>query len=439
MLQVTPSISPLSLLSPHLPTPTTLLALAQLILLTYATLWLPLYCLQDLCNILSGWLRPSESPIPGDSAVETVIPNRTPATQATPLASCPPPLPLELVERIAYFLFEPAPPAPDGSAAVSLQSVKPLWGDVAGFMQASVGLHNIGFKRWLQVIAVKNVEDWSVINDNIRLIREIHCFDGTLLDSEHQNTLSKIPYLYTAIVDAHSDVWHDKHNRFAYRDILSTLPPSLKRLEIEHAHGPDIKIISLVKQHCPQLEELILGRCTMFNRHPACDFWVSFPHDHDAYMSDTGTDAYAHSLANELAPLKHLRSLRVGLYFAPSDIVLAHRLYHRRGLPAPETIHWQSAIPLAELPANTLLQELPPHIEPATTTQLVSLLHHPDEESYTEFKCSRCAEITYTASKEAEKSASSILHEYIPTLLSVEWMGWLTPRRLGIHSYRFSP
>ncbi|CAE6456203.1 unnamed protein product [Rhizoctonia solani] len=305
-------------------------------------------------------------------------------------------------------------------------------------MSASVELHRMGYRRWIQVISVKTKEDWSVIQDNIQLVREIHCFDGVLLDPKHQDILSKIPRLYAATIDAHSDVWHDAHNRFAYRDVLSTLPPSLKRLEIQHAHGPDIKIISLVKRDCPKLEELILGRCTMFNRSPACDFWVSFPHDHDAYMSITGTDSYAYSLANELAPLKHLRSLRVGLYFVPSNIVLAHRLYHRRGLPAPETIHWQSAIPLAELPANPMPQELPPNIDLATTTQLVSLLHRCDEESNTEFKCMRCFETTDTAGKEAEKSASSILRECVPTLLSIEWMGWLTPCHLGTNSYRFS-
>ncbi|KAJ1307455.1 hypothetical protein OPQ81_001555 [Rhizoctonia solani] len=296
----------------------------------------------------------------------------------------------------------------------------------------------MGYRRWLQVISVKNEYDWDVITEHIELVREIRCFDGTLIDPRQQHTLSKMRHLHTATIDAHSDVWHDEHNRFSYRNVLSALPPSLKRLEIEHAHGPDIKIISLVKKYCPELEELILGRCTMFNRSPACDFWVSFPHDHDAYMSNTGTDAYAHSLANELAPLKHLRSLRVGLYFVPSDIVLAHRLYHRRGLPAPETIHWQSAIPLAELPASPFPQALPPHVDLATTTQLVSLLHSQDEDSHLEFKCPQCIEITDISGREAEMSASSILRAYLPTLTSVEWMGWLTPQHLGVHSYRFS-
>ncbi|KAG8747194.1 hypothetical protein FRC11_012431, partial [Ceratobasidium sp. 423] len=322
-----------------------------------------------------------------------------------------PSLPLELFERTADFLFQPTLPVPDGSSATSTLCVKPSWRDVAGFMSASAGLHRMGFRRWLQVISVKDVEDWDVLTKYIEFVREIHCFDDTLLDLKHQNILSKIPHLYTAVIDAHSDVWHDEDNRFAYRDVLSALPPSLKRLEIKHAHGPDIRIISLVKKHCPKLEELILGRCTMFNRSPACDLWASFPHDHDAYMSNTGIDEYAHSLGNELVPLKHLRSLRVGLYFVPSDIVLAHRLYHRRGLAAPVTIDWQSAIPLAlaGFPGDPFLQELPPHVEPASATQLVSLLHRRDEEPNMEFSCPQCNEITNTTGGELEKSANLIL------------------------------
>ncbi|KAG8682885.1 hypothetical protein FRC11_014231 [Ceratobasidium sp. 423] len=155
-------------------------------------------------------------------------------------------------------------------------------------------------------------------------------------------------------------------------------------------------------------------------------------------MSNIGTDEYTHSLGNELAPLRHLRSLRVGLYFVPSNIVLAHKLYHRRGLPAPVVINWQTAIPLAELPTNPFLQELPPNVEPATTAQLVSLLHRRDEDSREEFICPECVEITGASSREAENSANSILCGYLPKLTSVEWMGWLTHGHLGVNSYQFS-
>lgn len=67
-------------------------------------------------------------------------------------------------------------------------------------------------------------------------------------------------------------------NRFTYRDIITALPPSLKRLQATNAHGPNIRVAATFKKSCPQPEELRPGRCTMFNRIPACDFWASFPH-----------------------------------------------------------------------------------------------------------------------------------------------------------------
>lgn len=301
-------------------------------------------------------------------------------------------------------------------------------------MAASVELHRMGFTRWLRVIAVKERDDWTIISENLQIISEIKCSDNTLLDPRNQQVLSELPHLCSATIDAHSDVWHDDRDRFAYRDIVTALPPSLKRLEITHAHGPDIKIIATVKKHCPQLEEFRLGRCTMFNRIPACDFWESFPHDHDAYISDIGTDAYAHSLGHELSPLKNLRSLRMGLYLVPAHIILAHRLYHKRGRTAPAIINWQTAIPLSELPLDPFIGE-PEHVEPATTDQLVSVLHQHDSERNEPFDCPQCVEATAEVSRSAEMSANTILQSHIPSLTKVEWMGWLTPGHLGMHSF----
>jgi hypothetical protein len=104
--------------------------------------------------------------------------------------------------------------------------------------------------------------------------------------------LTQFPRLCAVSVDSHEDVQSNTDNRFAYRNLFSSLPSSLRRLEIKHAHGPDINVISTVKRCCPDLEELWLGRCTMFNRTPACNFWQSFPFDHDSYISSEGTDAY---------------------------------------------------------------------------------------------------------------------------------------------------
>jgi hypothetical protein len=139
-----------------------------------------------------------------------------------------------------------------------------------------------------------------------------------------------------------------------------------------------------------------------------------------------------HSLAQELAPLRSLQTLRIGLYLIPSTIILAHRLYHRRGLTAPEVIEWQQAIPLAQIPT-------PAHdeaVEPATIDQLISLLHERDPETeFGEHICAMCVEEMEWITKDAETHANAILSELLPSLTKIQWMGWLTAGHLGVNSY----
>jgi len=301
-------------------------------------------------------------------------------------------------------------------------------------MMASPDLHRMGFMRWVAVLTIRNYDDWESAVQYSQWIRELNCLDGALAQPRHQRILVDFTHLRSLSIDSHGDITHDEHNHFAYRDLIRALPFSLRRLEITRAHGPDIKIIATVKECCPDLEELRLGRCTVFNSSSACDFWRSFPLDHDSYMSSEDTNSYANSLAQELAPLRSLKTLRVGLYLIPSTTILAHRLYHRRGRPAPHTIDWQQAIPLAQVPAPVA------DLEPATIDQLVSLLHERDPE--TEFGeqhiCTMCTEAIEQTTKDAEIHANLILSEVLPSLVKIQWMGWLTVGHLGVNSYNLS-
>ncbi|KAG8702943.1 hypothetical protein FRC08_003156 [Ceratobasidium sp. 394] len=278
----------------------------------------------------------------------------------------------------------------------------------------------MGYARWTEVLVTRSPEDWSQAARYSRWIRELRCLDGSLTNPLHQRVLAGFEHLYAVSIDAHGDVSHNEQNQFTYQDLIKALPPSLRRLEITRAHGPDIRIIATVKEFCPNLEELRLGRCTIFNSASACDFWHSFPFDHDSYMSSQDTDSYAHSLAQELYPLRSLKSLRLGLYLIPSTTVLAHRLYHRRNLPAPDVIEWQQAILQAQLP--DLVPDI--QVEPATTNQLISLLHDPDPKKI---------------NTNAETSANAILKESLPSLEKVQWMNWLSPGHLGLDSYTLLP
>ncbi|KAG8753556.1 hypothetical protein FRC11_007313, partial [Ceratobasidium sp. 423] len=334
--------------------------------------------------------------------------------------------PLEIFEHIADYVFMLTPPQKgyDGS----IHSGKPPFPAVHGFMAASPALHEMGMIRWLCILTVRDPGDWSVALKKSNLIQELICLDG-VISSENHAILQQFPYLHTVSIDVHGDAYKNTSGHFSYRDVFSSLPASVLRLEITCAHGPDLKIIEAVRECCPKIEALRLGRCTMFNRTPACEFWLGFPFDHDAYIALDGTDDYAHSVAQEMVSLTRLKHLRLGVYLVPSTIVLAHRAYHVRKEAAPALINWQQA--LTDAVVHHGVNGLP------DASQLVEFYHHTPvtEAGFGPNSCSFCQDAFYDQSKNSERSASAIMKTIIPSLENVEWMDWFTPSHLGVSRY----
>lgn len=235
----------------------------------------------------------------------------TDASQSVHSTKTNPVFPLELFEHITarLIIFSPPQDATNGS----LCSQKSSWSDVSGFMAASVLLHNIAMARWMRVLTIRSSEDWEKVLKQPHLVRyvswfvslmpahstrssdlsELTCLDCVIGSGIGQSILTRFPNLHTVSINAHSDVYRNQSGRFSYRDVFNSLPASLLRLEVTCAHGPDLKVIETVRRYCPNIETLRLGRCTMFNRTPACEFWSGFPFDHDAYIAADGTDDYA--------------------------------------------------------------------------------------------------------------------------------------------------
>ncbi|KAF8688990.1 hypothetical protein RHS03_09216, partial [Rhizoctonia solani] len=349
-----------------------------------------------------------------------------------------PTLPVDTVELIADFLFETTYLA-DSDAEITGNTFvlprKPSWSTVAGFMSASADLHRIGMERWVRMLICRSKEDLDIAIPYFQWIRDLRCFDQPPLDSEYGTVLNQFVRLRSLSIDLHNDIHHNER-QFSYRDIFTSLPSSLLRLEIKNSHGPDVKIIAIVKRCCPKLQELRLGRCNMFNRTPACQFWRSFPFEHDSYISSDGTDEYASSLAQELAPLKRLKTLQVGIYLIPTSVVLAHRIYHAQEIPAPNDFNWQQAITLARhAPAALAGQAMPPGLEPATADDLIDLLHKPNSEPGFSRQSCRFCELEFSqANIDAESNATRTLKVLLPSLAEVQWQSWFTPNHLGVSS-----
>ncbi|KAF8688992.1 hypothetical protein RHS03_09210, partial [Rhizoctonia solani] len=341
-----------------------------------------------------------------------------------------PEFPYELINLIADFLFELKPSSHSGNVEnETICCVKPEWRHVAGFMNASRKLHRIGLERWIGVLIIRTTLDLEIAASFSHYIREL-IFEVSQFLPLDNSVWSRFPKLRAISIDCHEDVQQvPGAHRFAYRNVLVTLPQTLKHLEVRHAHGPDASIIACAKRYCPKLESLWLGRCTAFNRIPACHFWMAFPFEHNCYFSCEGSDSYAHSLADELASLRNLKSLRLGIYLMPSAAMLAHRCFHVYGQPAPPQINWQTALTLTS-PDTVDPQpqpQPPPPPTPPQVSDLIALLHQEPEEK----NCERCREESFDLSRSATTSANRILKKGVPSLERIEWMDWFTPKHLG--------
>ena len=141
--------------------------------------------------------------------------------------------------------------------------------------------------------------------------------------------------LHTMLLDAHNDFvvappssLRNQSSRSLghYRLLTPQLPPSLRRLYITNAHGPDIAVIQALKSYCPNLTELSISRCTMFSPRfrpdssgvvMGCKFWDRFTADHDSYFAGEGIEDYAVRSLRFSSFIKRLTGYS-GLEFASS-------------------------------------------------------------------------------------------------------------------------
>ncbi|KAF8709667.1 hypothetical protein RHS03_02609, partial [Rhizoctonia solani] len=133
----------------------------------------------------------------------------------------------------------------------------------------------------------------------------------------------------------------DYHKLLSYSRLLqqfrilpgvSSLPFSLRRLEILHFHGSIQNFLPLVKSCCPKLVELRLVLCTMFNN-PDCGWWRV--NSHNQYLIGSHRDTALGQiavLANQLEGLE-LQHFHINYYFADLDSVFRHRLDHKQYHP----------------------------------------------------------------------------------------------------------
>ncbi|KAG9089133.1 hypothetical protein FS749_001596 [Ceratobasidium sp. UAMH 11750] len=211
-------------------------------------------------------------------------------------------LPHELLFKIASYVVA-APGILPGSSFIS---AKPAWrASIAGLANASRDARDVALRAWFRVLVLWDEDDWDIIAafSAIRFsVREIYVHSRALSPTTPPDALLAFPALRSAHINAHNDVSFDPRTGYTYYTLLPHIPRGLKRLAIAHAHAPDGERLEALVHASKsrdgiQLEELALGRCTLFDcATEGCSYWPAFPHDHDAYFSDDGAVEYAVSL-----------------------------------------------------------------------------------------------------------------------------------------------
>ncbi|CAE7170264.1 unnamed protein product [Rhizoctonia solani] len=206
-----------------------------------------------------------------------------------------------------------------------------------GLANASRAYREVYMIEWFRHLTLHGVDDWKFARDHniAALVRVLNLKANALSSHAALKNLdfSRCELIHTITLDCHNDVGTSVSlgikGQWSYKKIIPNLPKKLKSLTILNAHGPDLQVIQKAIKQCNTLESLTLGRCTKFNCPDLCEFWKSFPNDHDSYFSGKGVDGYANALGTELQGLPNLKSIFVNVY-------LTNTKYLNETNPAPE-------------------------------------------------------------------------------------------------------
>ncbi|KAF8600033.1 hypothetical protein BDV93DRAFT_289777 [Ceratobasidium sp. AG-I] len=270
-----------------------------------------------------------------------------------------PVLPLEVIQQIAHYVCW----GPESHSSTLFQPVK--LGFSSQLALSSKAYRKIYLGRWFRSLILRSEGDWNYAQEIgiVGYVKILSIAAGALLlDTSivDRFNLSSFPSIQTLFLDCHNDVECSKSSeqmQWSYKKIIPRLPPSLKSLVILNAHGPETQVVRQARAQCPGLEHLRLGRCTMFNQPGHCDFWQAFPHDHDAYFSSEGVEEYAKALGKELASLRRLKTLRLGIYLTNSKYLNTGQPGSPNPSPMDPMMHTTPTAPPSGKQAHVLVNQ----------------------------------------------------------------------------------
>ncbi|CAE6427000.1 unnamed protein product [Rhizoctonia solani] len=353
-------------------------------------------------------------------------------------------LPPEIVELIVINAARPLLPPDHAPYCEYLRTRKNHWKRLGGVVSSTKYYRQLLVKKWFAVVVLHEPSDWdrllspSWMGGLESVICTVLAAKGALTSSPRNrtntNVLTSFSRLSRISLDYHNDFLRSGAN-YPYYQLVTELPRSLEVLEILNAHGPDEHIIRLASRCCPDLTELRLGRCTMFNNRN-CVWWKAHPADHDAYMADRGVEAYAAAVGQLIDNMPKLRVLHIGVYLTPIEAVWAHRVDHRKLHPVPDVMRHESPEGIHNhLHHVALAAANGEDPEPPVN------YHYPPlaKQEIWDAPCSECDKHFKVPAENAELRTACVLSARVWSLRTISFASFTSPGRVGISSWEVRP
>ncbi|CAE6514182.1 unnamed protein product [Rhizoctonia solani] len=397
--------------------------------LRYFTGWEPSPTIQSPCAEVKDIVRCTPEPF-----------EPPPLNMDLPLPILPP----EIVEHIVKYAARPLLPPDHAPYADYLRIRKQHWKRLGGVVSSTKYYRQLLVRKWFAVVVLHEPSDWDRVLSRDwmgglePLICTILTVRGALTSSLRNRTDTKVLTSFNRLsrvsLDYHNDFFRSGSN-YPYYQLVTELPRSLEVLEILNAHGPDEHLIKLASQCCPDLTELRLGRCTMFNNR-GCVWWKAHPADHDAYMADRGVEAYAAAVGNLIENMPKLRVLHIGVYLTPIEAVWAHRVDHRRLHPIPDVMRHENPEGIHNhLHQVALAAASGEDPEPPVN------YHYPPlaKQEIWDAPCSECDRHFKVPAENAEMRTACVLSARVWSLRTISFVSFTSPGRTGLSTWEVRP
>lgn len=227
-------------------------------------------------------------------------------------------------------------------------------------------------------------------------VRELACHSYQAILPTHVDLFANFTGLRRVEIDIHRHHTSDLTCPGVFHDLTHTLPSSVQSLDYTFDTASQLQAAIPMAARLTNLRRLSLNCCKLTCHGRGYEALIR----RDPFLAQLHiSEKYGDVISKDLAPLKSLQSLTVGVFLGPRSTVQLHATLHRALFPGFRVI------------------------APGNDCHLTSDV------------CAECDDFFGPRTLNNETTACKTLAETLPALQNVQWSSWFTHRKDGFNSF----